>query len=933
MTLLGPLGFVAPLALLGLFALPAIWWLLRATPPRPREEVFPPTRLLARLARREETPARSPWWLTALRLVLAALIVLALAGPVLHPAGDDLAGSGPLVLVIDNGWSSAADWPDRMATASRLLDAADRADRPVVLAPTAAAGPIAAATDAATAREHLAALAPASFTPDRAALADALATALGAGPAEIVWIADGLENGGGQAFAERLKTLAGTPLVYGADNAPARGLVIAGSTPEALRLTVERVRPGPAEAGSLRALDLKGRLVAEQPFALADGAVSADVEVALPIELRNEIARLEIAGEKSAGAVQLLDERWRRRTVGLVSGETSDVAQPLLSPLYYVEKALAPFADLRKPRAETTAEAVAELVDGKVSMIVLTDVGTLAGETATRLAEWIAGGGTLVRFAGPRLGAANDVLVPVRLRAGDRTLGGSLTWEKPQGLAPFPAASPFAGLAVPADVAVARQVLAEPSPDLIERTWAELADGTPLVTAARSGAGRIILFHVTADTTWSNLPLSGTFVEMLRRVTALSTGTAGKGEASSGNAGEAPAGLAPLRLLDGFGAFTPPTATAEPLPPSFAPGSAPDIRHPPGFYGTEDAFRAVNVLAGAGTLVPLDIAALDGIEKRSISAEAPRDLRPALLLAAFVLALADLLAILAISGTFAGLARRAAIGLALALVAAPVPEPRAEALAPADQFALEATRETHLAFVLTGNPAIDEASRAGLAGLSRFIAARTSLEPGEPMAVDPARDDLTFFPLVYWPIDPAAPLPEPAAIARIDGYMKHGGTVLFDTRDALTALPGRGIADSPAGARLAEMLAGLDIPPLAPVPGDHVLTKTFYLLDEFPGRYRDGALWVEALPEPKDAEDRPARAGDGVASILITGNDFAGAWAEDDAGRPLYATVPGDERQRELAFRAGANIVMYTLTGNYKADQVHIPSLLERLGQ
>jgi hypothetical protein len=114
-----------------------------------------------------------------------------------------------------------------------------------------------------------------------------------------------------------------------------------------------------------------------------------------------------------------------------------------------------------------------------------------------------------------------------------------------------------------------------------------------------------------------------------------------------------------------------------------------------------------------------------------------------------------------------------------------------------------------------------------------------------------------------------------------------------------------------------------------------VLTKTFFLLRDFPGRFTNGQLWVEALPAAGEEEEgnRPARAGDGVSSILITSNDLAGAWALRPDGQPMLPLVPGEPRQRELAFRAGVNIVMYALTGNYKADQVHIPALLERLGQ
>jgi hypothetical protein len=165
--------------------------------------------------------------------------------------------------------------------------------------------------------------------------------------------------------------------------------------------------------------------------------------------------------------------------------------------------------------------------------------------------------------------------------------------------------------------------------------------------------------------------------------------------------------------------------------------------------------------------------------------------------------------------------------------------------------------------------------------------------------------------------------------------MKRGGTVLFDTRDAIDAPPGPdGANQTPSMVALRSILSSLDVPELEPVPPDHVLTKTFYLLRDFPGRFTEGKLWVEALPaETPETADRPVRAGDGVSSILITSNDFAGAWAMRPDGQAMLPLVPGEPRQRELAFRAGVNIVMYTLTGNYKADQVHIPALLERLGQ
>jgi hypothetical protein len=217
-----------------------------------------------------------------------------------------------------------------------------------------------------------------------------------------------------------------------------------------------------------------------------------------------------------------------------------------------------------------------------------------------------------------------------------------------------------------------------------------------------------------------------------------------------------------------------------------------------------------------------------------------------------------------------------------------------------------------------------------------FLAQRTALEAGDPVGLDPARDELAFYPLIYWPVVPGAPKPSREALEHIDSYMKQGGTVLFDTRDAVEAPPGPGgEARAPGMVALRNILSSLDIPELEPIARDHVLTKTFYLLKDFPGRFASGQLWVEATQTESEDEqpNRPARAGDGVSSIIITSNDLAGAWALRPDGQAMLPLVSGEPRQREFAFRAGVNIVMYTLTGNYKADQVHIPALLERLGQ
>jgi hypothetical protein len=238
---------------------------------------------------------------------------------------------------------------------------------------------------------------------------------------------------------------------------------------------------------------------------------------------------------------------------------------------------------------------------------------------------------------------------------------------------------------------------------------------------------------------------------------------------------------------------------------------------------------------------------------------------------------------------------------------------------------------TRLAYVVTGDSEVDETSRQGLATLSRALAERTSFEPGEPIGVDLSRDEVVFYPLIYWPIVASRPAPTRAAIERLDSYMRNGGIGLFDTRDALTNRGGD--TTTPETRRLREILASVEVPELEPVPKDHVVTKSFYLVDNFVGRYSNGETWIEALPpEGQAGPERPARGGDRVSPLILSANDLAAAWALDRSGRPRYALMGSDPRQREMAIRGGINILMYAMTGNYKSDQVHVPALLERLG-
>lgn len=960
--MLGALAFLNPGLLAALALLPVIYWLLRTVPPRPREVSFPATRILVGLDAREKTPAKTPWWLMLIRLLAAALVIAALAEPVLNPEHEaSLKGTGPVAIVVDNGWAAAARFSGRQGLIERLITEAEAAGRPVVLVPTATSAKalslkLEAPKDA---RATAAAIVPLPFAPDRTAAASALEAVLAGakGDVSLVWLTDGIDQSGdGGVFAARLQQL-GSLSVVDAPPAAAALAVLAGvGAKGTLEAQVLRADTGDARDGVLHALSARGQRLGEAVFHLDQGADRATVAFELPLELRNQVARVEMAGERSAGAVSLLDTRSQWRRTSLISGESSEQAQPLLAPLYYIEKALAPFSEMIKPKDANVAANIAQSLKDQVSVLVLADIGVLSGEAHDRVERWVEKGGVLIRFAGPRLEKGGDDLLPVPLRLGGRTLGGALSWSTPQPLSAFEDTSVFAGLTVPPEVTVNRQVLADPSklgPEV--EVWARLKDGTPLVTAARRGNGRIVLFHVTANSDWSNLPLSGLFVDMLRRVVTLGSGAGVGGDAEtaddkdkSGATAAAVTVLAPVQVLDGYGALGSPPPTAQPIPASEIEKSTASALHPPGYYGTQGTPRAVNVIGPKTSLAALPPLP-SGVARRGYDGAAATALKPLLLTVALSLLLIDVLAVLALAMGGLGLGRAsrpAATAASLAIVAGLavlLPSDRAAAQSPPartaalanDAIAMQATGKVTLGYVITGDAETDDTSRLGLSGLGRYLSLKTAVEPGEPIGVNIASDEIAFYPVLYWPVLPdAKPLPE-AALARIDAYMKEGGLIIFDTRDAGQGAPtGQGL-NGRNTTPLQKLLSRLDVPRLEPVPETHVLTKSFYLLKTFPGRWDAGQLWVEASDSDEDqaSSGRKARRADGVTSIIITSNDFAAAWALDERGRGVFPLVPGGELQREMAMRTGVNIVMHALTGNYKADQVHVPALLERLGQ
>ena len=289
----------------------------------------------------------------------------------------------------------------------------------------------------------------------------------------------------------------------------------------------------------------------------------------------------------------------------------------------------------------------------------------------------------------------------------------------------------------------------------------------------------------------------------------------------------------------------------------------------------------------------------------------PERLGPALIAAALLLLGLDLLISLALRGAL----KLRRFGFVLLLVV----------LLPSMAQAQNAALQTTLGYILTNDPETDQISADGLGYLSTAVSTHTALQLGPPAALTPGRDDLSLYPLIYWPLLPGAPPPSDTACTALRRYMNNGGLLVIDTQGGDAGAQGSGAGFAPgAAATFARDTACLTLPALETLTTANVLAHSFYIIPDFPGRFT-GADVLVATPSARDA--------DNVTPVIIGQNDWAGAWARDASGAGEQAPLPGGEAQRLIADRFGINLAIYALTGSYKADQNSAPALLDKLQQ
>ncbi len=885
--MLESLTFLSPWMLGALAVVPLLWWLLRALPPRPKTVRFSAFFLLKGLQTKLTAAAHMPWWLLLLRALLVVLLICAFAEPVLHQSQDLPGGrQGNVLMIVDNGWASASGWKARQDKIAEYLQQIRRSGRPIILLPTAFSaedgqihsyGPM----PAHEAEGWLTRLKPQPWPPAhketaalvRKLLADHKIT-------HSIFLSDGLEMD-----TRELLTLTRSLVTDEKINDP----YILRQTGN-LSFSLERSASLQENSLQLLAYADDGSVVNELKITFPAGKTEYAFSWDMPAELRNKTTRIALRDPMMASGVFLANAHWRQHPVGIVAQASQKESRDFLSEIYYLRRAL-------EMNDQLAMDQLDVLLKTPLSALVLPDSTPLTAVEKVDLYDWVQQGGFLIRFAGPRLVAnsGGDVLLPVPLRYGQRAMEGAMTWEKPVPLGAIAEQSPLYGLPMPQDVTVTRQVLADPAPEVFEKTWLQLEDGTPLITGSKMGKGTVVLIHTSAGPDWSNFCYSGLYVEALQRMVSLGNGIIDYKVQTT---------LSPLLLLDGFGRLNAPDSRSVIMAIKPDQEFIPSPQTPPGLYGDTQAFKAFNLGDALPKMRALkNIPSTVAVESYQLAAEV--DLKPLLLKIALLLLLADTLLTFWLRGVIA-------VFLMMIVCATP-------AIAESEKNLVSGL---YLAYIETGDEDIDHVSYNGLTGLGEIIHARTTAQVKGIVALNPADDDLSYYPVIYWPMTDRQAVLSMTAARNIQNYLNQGGMILFDTRDR--QFGGDEHAATPGSRKLRELTQNIQIPELAAIPEGHILSRSFYLLDTFPGRYDGGRLWVEKEPNPHH---------DGVTSVIIGANDWAAAWSKDPEDQARFMVEPGGEAQREMAWRFGVNMLMVALTGNYKADQIHIPHILKRIGQ
>lgn len=905
------------LPLLALGLIPLIWWVSRIIPPKPKTIIFPAKRFLSGLKSEKQEAKKAPVWLKIVRAIGLSALILAIANPILsfEKSSQEVLPKN-IILVIEDSYSSAPDYENRQTELKTLmhnLRAKTAPDTQYFLIKTSeqfngALGSLIEPMDLSSIEMRAAGIKPSPLFFDHWDVAKILEKI--PNKAKIYYFSDGLEHMGSQNLRRIMENKAvGKIEIYSPKSNKNAGLIEVTRTNTGFEYQYNSV-------DNTRAVRVDFYSANHVKIASGSG-VRGRGSLQIDNSTARKAAYAKISDVNSAAAVLLFDSFDKRQIIGLEKSAEAD--QPILSDNHYIKAAGKQFADLY-------LDDIENLVKAQVNAIVLGDRAGFSTKEAQELEKYVKQGGMLVRYIGPQAISAKDDLLPAKFKSEARNIKDALG-VKPLTIAQFARESPFYGLELPSG--------ANPSIistfDDTEQTpliWARLTDGTPFISATKLGEGEIVAIHTSAAPYWSDIAFSGLQVGLLKRIISRSQSPI---LPQSIRPTDLP--LNPNMLIDGFGNIVEAPNNANPIQIETQKQIRPNANQLPGIYENFETRLIIQAYNGETSFEPVKTLSPNFT---SLSDQANNNFRlqPLFLLLALGVFLFDGLfsigTIKSIRGLFSSLFskfKKPVLKVFACLLIGGLLNFQTTNFASAQTInagqgigkSSEIKHGIQLAFISANNTASDEIVFNGLNELKAALNNRTSVRASKivkinPLEIDPFANELALYPIIYWRL---ADNPTPLGInsqRALNQYMRNGGLLFVDTR-------GAGLSPAAARANTQIALRGLIVPPLEQVGQSHVLAKSFYLLAGFPGRYGGARLWAQSMASLN------VSANDGVSPIIIGDGDYAYAWAN----KPANTVISNEAIARNAAINTGINIYFYALTGQYKADQVHVPAILERL--
>lgn len=880
-----------------LLIVPILWKYFKEGPDRPVLKKFPAIILIAQNTSSDSTPIKKNYLNLLLKTLLVFLITVLLA----NPSEKKDFKTKPLI-IIDNGWDSGPGWEKINKGINQFLES--KKSNTFTIFPTVASNKnkfnYLFEKKEFEIREYLKGIKPLALKPNYILLSKELPNFV-QDDTKIFWFTNHYMNKEKKAFYDSIKS---------------KNLKIYSSSKEDFPIILSLLSQEDniysfglinmnkdLDNFFIDCYDIKQRIIIRQKVSQDkikyDEQNFGNFSVEIPKEKNDLIYYFKISNSKSVSSVAIKSNYVKKKKIGLVQTNFQDNDNEYFRANFFVRKALESNYDLKSLPLD-------QLLSPNKSLIISDDFDTTFFGFEERILQWIGEGGTFLKFAGDKFlsHAENNQLssvlgiIPITKKV--ISVDGELSFKRNLSIAQISGKSPIRDFEIPKKIKINKYIEIPKNIDNLKlKFWVKLDNGAPLITQRPYEKGNLILVHLPANNEWSNISLSIFFPDLLNKIIQISRGI---------NAEEVQQIFKPLKILDALGNLVEPRIDTLNLDSKIFMDSKLTRDNPPGLYKNELGFHGLNISDYLQNeydyiYLPKEII-IDDFNSNS-SFEIKNFL---VLLCLLVFVCETLVNFLGRDFLKFKYFNPLKVMFLILIV-----------FSPNIVFAnekLDYLGQTKLAYIQTGVEEIDRINYEGLREISSYISSKTSAILGSPIGLDLEKDEIDYFPIIYISLIKNAKNLNDISLGKLQNFINSGGILLFDCKASFESLF---VEDCLI--LFKKHYKNLDISAFKKLTSESTLSKSFYLLNSYPGR-KNEMVYIAYNNQINN---------DKVLSIVIGNNDWTGAWAKDANNSFLLPLFENDKEQRDLSFRFGTNIVLYSLTGNYKSDQVHIPEILKRM--